>query len=52
MATAKKSTSKPRRPSLKETNAKLSRENNELRRELQARDRRPHRGFRAADRNR
>jgi GAF domain-containing protein len=39
MPTAKKSQSKPRRPSLKETNAKLSRENNELRRELQARNR-------------
>ncbi len=39
MPTAKKSQSKPRRPSLKETNAKLNRENNELRRELQARDR-------------
>jgi two-component system, NtrC family, sensor kinase len=39
MPTAKKSQSKPRRPSLKETNAKLSRENNELRRKLQARDR-------------
>ena len=39
MPTVKKSQSKPRRPSLKETNAKLSRENNELRRELQARNR-------------
>ena len=39
MPTAKKSQSKPRRPSLKETNAKLNRENNELRRELQARNR-------------
>ena len=39
MPTAKKSPSKPRRPSLKETNAKLNRENNELRRELEARDR-------------
>ena len=39
MPTAKKSTSKPRGPSLKEQNAKLNRENNELRRELQARNR-------------
>ena len=39
MPTVKKSPSKPRRPSLKETNAKLNRENNELRRELQARNR-------------
>ena len=39
MATAKKSTSKPRGPSLKQQNAKLCRENNELRRELQARNR-------------
>ena len=39
MPTAKKSQSKPRRSSLKEQNAKLTRENNELRRKLQARDR-------------
>ena len=39
MPTTKKSQSKPRRPSLKEKNAKLNRENNELRRELQARNR-------------
>ena len=39
MPTAKKSQSKPRRPSLKETNAKLNRENKELRRKLQARNR-------------
>ena len=39
MPTAKKSQSKPRLPSLKETNLKLGRENKELRRELEARNR-------------
>jgi signal transduction histidine kinase len=39
MPTPKKSQSKSPHPSLKETNAKLGRENNELRRKLQARDR-------------
>ena len=51
MPTVKKSQSKPRGPSLKEKNAKLNRENNELRRELQAAQPRPHRSAGAADRH-
>ena len=39
MPTTKRPPSKTRRPSLKETNAKLGLENKELRRKLQARDR-------------
>src|SRR3970282_1561979 len=39
MPTTKRPLSKKRRPSLKETNAKLGLENKELRRKLQARDR-------------
>src|SRR3970040_2231348 len=39
MPTTKRPPSKKRRPSLKETNAKLGLENKELRRKLQARDR-------------